>query len=153
MNSKQVFKNQELFGFCFKGETQKNKWQFVIALPPNFKDDTAKMLGEDKQHAIKVDDYADFQLNIDVGINMFYFCFIKVMSYKHRRDFLDWQYAECPAERKLSFLYRIESLASCNYWYAFGENSHYDPNVEAEVMEWVVEKFSGKTKSKIILLK
>lgn len=152
MNSKQAFKNQELFNFCFRGETQKNRWQFVIALLPNFKEETAKMLSEDGAHSIKLDDYAEFQLNIDVGINMFYFCFIKVMSYKHRTDFLDWQYDQCPAEAKLSFLYRIESLSGCNYWYAFGENSHYDPNVEAEVMEWVVNKFSDKTKSKLKLI-
>lgn len=153
MNTKKTFKNQDLFSFCFKGEPQKDKWQFVIALPPNFKEDTAKMLAEDSGHAIKLDNFADFQLNMDVGINMFYFCYIKVMSYKHRRDFLDWQYKECEPEGRLSFLYRVESLASCNYWYAFGENSHYDHNVEKEVMDWVLEKFSGKTKSNIILLK
>lgn len=153
MNSKQVFKNQDLFNFAFRGETQNNRWQFIIALAPNFKEDTAKMLDEDKGHAVKLDEFADFQLNIDVGINMFYFCFIKVMSGKHRSDFLDWQYEQCAPEKKISFLYRIEALASCNYWYAFGENSHYDSAVEAEVMEWVVNKFSGKTKSKIILLK
>jgi hypothetical protein len=151
MNTKKTFKNQELFSFCFQGQTQKNKWQFIIALKENFKEDTAGMLLEDKGNKLNIDEFAEFQLNIDVGINMFYFCFIKVMSYDHRRKFLEWQYEQCEPEAKLSFLYRVESLSTANYWYSFGENSHYDAEVENVVLEWVLEKFSGKSKLKLII--
>lgn len=147
MNSKQTFKNQDLFSFVFKDQEFQNNNQFKLALNSNFKEDTEKMLNEDKNHNLKVDVFADFQLNMDVGINMFYFCFIKVFSYQKRLNFLEYQFNACVPDRRISFLHRIEALASANYWYAFGENSYYNPDTEKEVMDWVVSKYKGqKTK-------
>lgn len=147
MNSTKTLKNQDLFSFIFKDGKQENPFQFVINLPSGFKETVTKpMLDEDAGHVLKLDTFAAFQLDIDIGINMFYFAFIKVFSYHKRTAFLDYQYNQC--KHKLTFLYRLESLASVNYWYAFGENSYYNPDTEKEVMEWIIEKYKGVSKSK-----
>jgi|SRR5579863_2691395 len=147
MNTKSTLRNQDLFSFIFKDQKQENPFQFIVNLPSDFKETVTKpMLASDKDHTLKLDEFAAFQLNIDVGINMFYFCFIRVMSYQKRRSFLEYQFFK--TAHKLTFLYRIESLASMNYWYAFGENSYYNPDTEKEVMSWILEKYSGAVNSK-----
>lgn len=147
MNTKQTLKNQDLFSFIFKDQEQKSPFQFVIHLPSDFKETVTKpMLESDAGHVLKLDEFAAFQLDIDLGINMFYFAFIKVFSYQKRESFLNYQYEQC--QHKLTFLYRLESLASVNYWYAFGENSHYNPDTEKEVMTWIMEKYSGISNQK-----
>jgi hypothetical protein len=154
MNTKKTFKNQELFSFVFKDQEFTNPNQFQIGLPSDFAEKSKEMLSEDKGHSLNPKQFAEMQLNIDVGIMAFYFLFIKVLSYQKRKEFLEYQFEQ--TAHKLTLLYRIESLACYNYWYSFGEGSYYNPETEAEVMEWVVEKYSGATKKKpsnIILLK
>lgn len=155
MNSKHTLKNQDLFSFCFSDQDFINPNQFKIALPSNYVEGAKTMLAESKDHSLNPEVYGEMQLNIDIGINMFFFCFIKVMSYQKRTDFLNYQYQTCKPENRLTFLYRVESLAGYNYWYAFGENSYYNPDTEKEVMDWVIEKYLGvnNKKSPIILLK
>lgn len=147
MNTKQTLKNQDLFSFVFRDEEFANKNQFRINLPTDFKETVTKpMIESDQGHVLKLDEFSAFQLDIDVGINMFYFSFVKVFSYQKRKDFLDYQYEQC--KHKLTFLYRLESLASVNYWYAFGENSYYNPDTEKEVMAWILEKYAGVNNQK-----
>lgn len=141
MNRTQTFKNQDIFSFVFADEEFANPNQFKIGLKTDYKAIAEKMLAEDTNHTLKPEEYAAMQLNVDIGINFFYFAFIKVFSYQKRREFLDYQFEQC--KHKMTFLYRLETLPSYNYWYAFGENSYYNPDTEKEVMDWVLEKYKG----------
>lgn len=143
MNSHQTFTNQELFTFCFKDQQPRHSHQFQLALQSDFEEASKKMLEEDKDHRLKLEDFTRFQLNVDVGIMMFYCTFVRVMPPVKRIEFLEWQLAR--AKHKPSFLYRLESLATTNYWYHYGPNSHYDREVEDLVSKWITDKIKGSS--------
>jgi|ERR1700761_2057703 len=142
MNSKQTFKNQELFSFVFMDEEFENPLQFKLNMPLNFKDKVSEMMKEAPDMRITLDMYADYMLNMEVGKTFFHFAFIHSMPYKRRIEFLNYQHAL--SKDKMSFLHRVEGLMNMDYWYSFGEYSYYNPDAEKDVSEWLVAKYAGK---------
>ena len=150
MNSKQTYKNQDLFSFVFLDEEFKNPLQFKIHLASWYLTEVTKMLSEMPDNKMSVEQYAAYELSMDVGKTFFYFAFIQVFSYQKRLDFLNYQLSQ--TKDKISFLHRIESLSQMDYWYSFGEYSFYNPETEKVVLDWVVAKYKGSDDPKPLQL-
>ena len=141
MNSKQIFKNQELFSWCFLDKDFENPLQFKIHLNSNYKEQIEADIKASPDNRIDPDIYAAYELSMDVGKTFFYFAFIQVFPYQKRIDFLNYQLSQ--TKDKMSFLHRVEALSQVGYWYDFGEYSYYNPETEKIVADWVIAKYKG----------
>lgn len=150
MNSKQIFRNQDLFSWCFLDKEFENKNQVKINLKSDFKEAIAKDIAEAPDARIDPEKYAEYELSMQVGKSFFYFAFIQVFAYQRRLDFLNYQFDM--AKDKISFLQRVESLSQVDYWYAFGEFSYYNPETEKLVADWVIAKYKGAPDPKPLIL-
>lgn len=141
MNSKQIFKNQDLFSFTFLENEFKNKNDFQISLKENYREEIKQMLKE-APNPPDVNIYSDYTLSLAVGKWFFYNAFIHVMPHQKRVEFLNYQLDGCA--EKMTFLHRVESLSQVDYWYSFGEFSYYNPEIEKLVSDWLITKYQGK---------
>ena len=150
MNSKQIFKNQELFSYCFADKEFDSPFQFQIPLNSTFADEIAKDVAEVKESRIDPVKYAEYELSMQVGKQFFYCAFIKVMPYQRRIDFLNYQLSQ--TKDKVTFLQRVEAFSQVDYWYAYGEHSYYNAAIEKVVADWVIAKYKGDTDPKPLKL-
>jgi len=142
MNTKQIFKNQDLFSWVYLDEPITAPYQLQVAFNSDFRNEIRRDIESRPEVRIDPEKYAEYQLSIEVGKQFFYTAFIRVMPYKTRIAFLDWQLEQC--DQKTTFLYRVESLSQVDYWYSFGEHSFYNPAVEEIIGDWCVAKHLGK---------
>lgn len=141
MNSRQTFKNQDLFSFTFKEQPFKHQYDFQISLKEDYRTEIEEML-KAAPNPPDLDVYCDYTLSLAVGKWFFYTAFIFVMPYQKRVDFLNYQLEQCA--EKMSFLHRVEALSQIDYWYSFGEYSYYNPELEKLVNDWCIAKYQGK---------